>query len=73
MGCFFERKRNITITNTFQKTLDESVHNKEKSAHNEGKYAGAERFIRTLKSRICKCMTEVSKNMYNKTDGIVDK
>ena len=38
MGCFFERERNITITNTFQKTLDESVHNKGKSAHNEGKY-----------------------------------
>ena len=59
----------LRIINIFSK----HVHNKGKSAHNEGKYAGAERFIRTLKNRICKCMTEVSKNMYNKIDGIVDK
>ena len=34
------------------------------SAHNEGKSVVAERFIRTLKNKICKYMTSVSKNMY---------
>ena len=38
------------------------------SIHNEGK------FIRTLKSKICKYMTSISKNMYNdKLDDIVDE
>ena len=42
------------------------------SIHNEGKSAVAERFIRTLKTEICKYMTSVSKNMYiNKLDYIV--
>ena len=31
------------------------------SAHNEGKYVVAERFIRTLKNKIYICMTSVSK------------
>ena len=42
------------------------------STHNEGK--SAERFIRTLKNKICKHMTSVSKNVYiNKLDDIVNK
>ena len=41
---------------------------------NEGKSDVAERFIRTLKHKIYKCMTAVSKNVYfNVLDGIVDK
>ena len=34
------------------------------SAHNEGKSVVAERFIRTLKSKIYKYMTSISKNVY---------
>ena len=32
--------------------------------HNEGKSVVAERFIRTLKSKIYKYMTSISKNVY---------
>ena len=43
------------------------------SIHNEGKSVVAERFIRTLKTKIYKYMTSVSKNVYNdKLDDIVD-
>ena len=34
------------------------------STHNEGKSVAAERFIRTLKSKIYKYMTSISKNVY---------
>ena len=34
------------------------------SKHNEGKSVVAERFIRTLKTKIYKYMTSVSKNVY---------
>ena len=44
------------------------------STHNEGKSVVAERFIRTLKSKIYMYMTSVSKNAYiDKLDDIVDK
>ena len=44
------------------------------STHNEGKSVAAERFIRTLKSKIYKYMTSISKNVYiQKLDDIVDK
>ena len=44
------------------------------SAHDEGKSAVAERFIRTLKSKIYKYMTSISKNVYtDKLDDIVDE
>ena len=44
------------------------------STHNEGKSVVAERFIRTLKSKIYKCMTSISKNVYiNKLDDVVDE
>ena len=44
------------------------------SMHNVGKSVIAERFIRTLKSKIYKYITSVSKNMYiNKLDDIVNK
>ena len=44
------------------------------SAHNEGKSVVAERFIRTLKSKIYKYMTSISKNVYiDILDDIVDE
>ena len=44
------------------------------STHNEGKSVIAERFIRTLKNKIYKYMTLVSKNVYiDKLDDIVNK
>ena len=44
------------------------------STHNEGKSIAAERFIKTLKSKIYRYMTSISKNVYiDKLDDIVDK
>ena len=44
------------------------------SVHNEGKSVVAERFIRTLKNKIYKYMTSISKNIYiDKWDDIVDE
>ena len=44
------------------------------SIHNEGKSIVAGRFIRTLKTKIYKCMTSISKNVYiNKLDDIVNE
>ena len=44
------------------------------SAYNEGKSVVAERFIRTLKNKIFKHMTAISKNIYfDVLDDIVDK
>ena len=41
---------------------------------NEGKSAVAERFIRTLKTKIYKYMTSISKNVYiDKLDDIVNE
>ena len=42
------------------------------STHNEGKSVFAERFIRTIKKKIYKHMTSISKNVYiDKLDDIV--
>ena len=42
------------------------------SVHNEGKSVVTERFIRTLKTKICKYMTSTSKNVYiDKLDDLV--
>ena len=44
------------------------------STHNEGKSVVAERFIRTLKSKIYKRTTSISKNVYiDKLDDIVNE
>ena len=44
------------------------------SIYNEGKFVAAERFIRTLKNKIFKHMTAISKNVYfDVLDDIVDK
>ena len=44
------------------------------STYNEGKSVVAERFVRTLKNKICKHMTAISKNVYfDVLDDIVDE
>ena len=44
------------------------------SIHNEGKSVFAEKFIRTLKTKIYKYMTSISKNVYmDKLDDIVNE
>ena len=44
------------------------------STHNEGKSVVAERFMRTLKNKIYKYMTSVSKNVYiDKLDNIANR
>ena len=44
------------------------------STNNEGKSVIAERFIRTLKNKIYKYMTSISKNVYiDKLDDIVNQ
>ena len=44
------------------------------STHNEGKSVVAERFITTLKNKIYKNITSISKNVYiDKLDDIVNK
>ena len=44
------------------------------STHNKGKPVVAERFIRTIKNKIYKYMTSISKNVYiDKLDGIIHK
>ena len=44
------------------------------STHNEGKSVVAEKFIRTLKNKIYKYMTSISKNVYiDKLDDIVNE
>ena len=98
-------KKRITITNAFQKNLNENTSQNSKhkpnkirvdkgtefynrsmksflqsndiemySTHNEGKSVIAERFIRTLKNKLYKYMTSVSKTVYiDKLDDIVSK
>ena len=44
------------------------------SINNEGKFVFAERFLRTLKTKIYKYMTRISKNMYiDQLDNIVNE
>ena len=43
------------------------------SIHNEGKSVVAERFIRTLKTKIYKYMTLISKNVYIRLGDIVNQ
>ena len=59
--------------NFFKKWLNDND-NEMYSIHNEGKSVVAERFIRTLKNKIYKCMTSAIKNVYiDKLDNIVDE
>ena len=58
--------------NSFKKWLKDNI--EMSSIHNEGKSVLAERFIRTLKNKIYKYMTAISKNDYiNKLDDIVNE
>ena len=60
-------------TNSFKKSLKDNNFEMY-STHNEGKSVVAERFIRTLKTKIYKYMTSISKNVYiDKLDDIVDE
>ena len=44
------------------------------STHNEGKYVVAERFIRTIKNKVYKYMTSISKKVHiDKLDDILHK
>ena len=96
----FKDKKEITITNAFQKILNVSKRKPSKiwvgkcsefcnrsmkswiqnndikiySTHSEEKFALAERFIRTLKSKIHKNITLISKNLsIDRLDYIVNK
>ena len=66
-------KRSEFYNNSFKKWLkDNDI--EMYSIHNEGKSVVAERFIRTLKNKIYKYMTSISKNVYiDKLDDIVKK
>ena len=93
-------KKGITITNAFQKILNESNRKLNKigvdkgsefyngsmksffqnnnidmnSTHNEGKFSATKKFIRTLKNKLHKYMTLISKNVYiDKSDDTVSK
>ena len=60
--------------NTSMKLLLEEDGIEMYSTHNEGKSVITERFIRTLKNKIYKYMTSVSKNVYiDKLDDIANK
>ena len=67
------RQRQQFYNNSFKKWLQDNdivMY----STHNEGKSVAAERFIRTLKNKIYKYMTSISKNVYiDKLDDITNK
>ena len=81
-------KKGISFVKAFQSILKQSNRKPNKiwvdkgsefynvmySTHNEGKSVVAERFIKTLKSKIYKYMTSISKNVYiDKSDDIEDE
>ena len=58
---------------SFKKWLKDN-HVEMLSIHKEGKSVAAEILIRTLKTKICKCMSLMSKNVYiDRLDDIVDE
>ena len=66
-------KGSEVYNNSFKKWLNDN--NIEMySIHSEGKSVVAERFMKTLKTKIYKHMTSVSKNVYiNKLDDMVEE
>ena len=66
-------KGNELYNNSFKKWLkDNDI--EMYSVHNEGKSVAAERFIRTLQTKIYNHMTSISKNVYiNKLDDIASE
>ena len=69
----YEQTKGKFYNSFFQKWLrDNNV--EMYSTHNEGKFVVAERFIRTLKLKLYKYMTSMSKNKYiGELDDIVDE
>ena len=66
-------KRSGFCNSSFKKWLKDND-NKLHSIHNEGKSVVAKRFIRTLKTKICKYMTSISKNVHiDKLDDLVNE
>ena len=75
MGCFLKRQTRYTTKkmwvekgsdfyNRSMKSWLQDNNMEMYSKHNEGNYVVAERFIRTLKNKIYKYMTSISKNLY---------
>ena len=61
-------KLKITLLQRLKKENNVEIY----STHNKGKSVAAERFIRTIKNKIYKHMTSISKNVYiGKLDDIV--
>ena len=56
--------KEVNFFNNFFKKLLKDNDIEMYSIHNEGKSVAGERFIRTLKAKIYKHMTSVSKNVY---------
>ena len=79
MNCIQKKKKNkiwvdkgSEFYNRSMKSWLEKNNIEMYSTHNEGKSVVAERFIRTLKNKIYKYMTSISKNVYiDKLDDIV--
>ena len=60
--------------NRFRKSWLQDIDVEMYSTHNEGKHAVPERFFKTLKNKIYKYMTSISKKMYiDKLDDIFAK
>ena len=69
---WFDKGREF-YNNSFKKWLKDSDIEMY-SIHNEGKSVAAERFIRTLRTKICKYMTSISKNVYvDKLNDVVNQ
>ena len=66
-------KRSEFYNNSFKKWLKDN-HIEMYSIHNEKNYVVTKRFIRTLKAKMYKYMTSISKNVYiDKLDDIVNE
>ena len=64
---------NLFYNNSFKKWLKDNDFDMY-STNNKGKSVIAEKFIRTLKNKIYKYMTSISKNVYiDKLDDVVKK
>ena len=61
--CFSKILKVSDLCNRSMKSWLEKIDIEIHSTHNEGKPVVAERFIRTLKNKICKYMTLILKNM----------
>ena len=68
------RQRNWILQQFFYKKWLKDSDTEMYSIHKEGKSVAAARFVRSLKTKIYKCMTSISKNVYiDKLEDIVNK